>query len=1203
MILYPGAGMLVMAIEAMKQLADDSNRSIHGFELKDVKLITALVIPATTTGVEIQFTVRQNLEVGSKEISWSNFRLYSNIDDKWTEVCSGSVRIDPGIALSEIHGQNEVEKTRQYHAQCWAESIKECTQDVDINQLYEFCKSCGFDYGPNFQVLNEAKFSNTKAKAQVKPFEWIAQGEVNPPQPHVIHPTTLDGFLQLAMVTYTRGGTVKANTLVPSYIRKIWISNSGLASPETNSINVSSEIVTQDNRGIEVELLAMKNGSQDLCARLEGVRMTFVAGSSDLDDQMPQRHNLWNLAWAPDLELLEATDRAQVQAYCKTHRDDTEKFGNLSFYTNLTFVLFAALSRMMRETKDIGRANLPSHLKKYLSWADWQIQKYQNEVFVLRGSKITWAALCLDDEYVDAVCQLISVTNAQGKVSAAVARNLVKILRNEVDALELLFQSDLLENLYQELTDANYSFIALDKYLGTYMHQHPHSRYLEIGAGTGGSTGNILRTLSGHRNPLVSPAMYTDYTYTDISESFFEKAKAKFGDYQNMTFKRLNIEQIPSEQGFTPESYDVIIAANVIHATSDLEATLRNACELLRPGGKLILYEITQPDILRSNFIMGLLPGWWRSSEEYRTMGPCLREDQWHKVLGENGFTGVDYEFRDYDDETCHELSILISTKSSSAPTQTVTFDSVIVTEQNSEVQRTFINQLQSTLTLSKGLPTQVATLRETVNSEFDPPSVLILTDELFQPILHNLTDGKFADLQHTLIKANTVVWLTRTTSDGSASPLHSLVDGLARVLRVENASCKFVVIGLETSTEFSVPRIEAVVRIIQRTVDAALEQYDSAFEEKNGVFNVCRLQISEETGDEMYKRTLPKISGHSVWGKSPPLRLTIGSPGILDTLHFEEDAHYNDPILADEVEIEVRAVGLNFKDCLMALGQVGGQSLGLECSGVVTRVGSDSRFTPGDRVCMSTTEAFKTFARSKMQCVCKIPDGLSFAEAAALPVQFVTAWTSINLLGRLQKGESVLIHAGAGGTGQAAIQMAQYIGAEIFVTVGSNTKKQLLMAEYGLSEDHILYSRDTSFADHIKRLTGGRGVDVILNSLAGDSLVASWECLASYGRFVEIGKKDILSNSGLPMFRFHDNVTFAAFDGSRWMLDRPAEAQRGIETVIDMYSKGNLHAARPLHVYSIADTIKAFRMLADGKSSGKAVLEIKPDAAVPVSN
>ncbi len=139
-----------------------------------------------------------------------------------------------------------------------------------------------------------------------------------------------------------------------------------------------------------------------------------------------------------------------------------------------------------------------------------------------------------------------------------------------------------------------------------------------------------------------------------------------------------------------------------------------------------------------------------------------------------------------------------------------------------------------------------------------------------------------------------------------------------------------------------------------------------------------------------------------------------------------------------------------------------------------------------------------------------KMPEDMSFEAAATLPCVYTTVYYSIFDVARLQRGESILIHAAAGGLGQAAIILAQHIGADIYVTVSSSAKKQFLIDTYGLSEDHVFNSRDLTFAKGVKRMTGGRGVDVVLNSLAGEALRQTWLCVAPFGRFVEVGKRDI---------------------------------------------------------------------------------------------
>jgi NADPH:quinone reductase-like Zn-dependent oxidoreductase len=202
----------------------------------------------------------------------------------------------------------------------------------------------------------------------------------------------------------------------------------------------------------------------------------------------------------------------------------------------------------------------------------------------------------------------------------------------------------------------------------------------------------------------------------------------------------------------------------------------------------------------------------------------------------------------------------------------------------------------------------------------------------------------------------------------------------------------------------------------------------------------------------------------------------------------------------------------------------------------------------------------FSTYARCPTTSVAQIPDTMSFEVAATIPVVFCTAYYSLFDLGQLQPGERVLIHAGAGGVGQAAIMVAQMIGADIFVTVGSLDKKRFLMTQYGISEDRIFYSRDTSFARGIRRATGGVGVDVVINSLAGDLLRETWECLAPFGRFIEIGKADITKNTRLDMLPFENNVTFASVDLTKVAKFRPQLMKRLMGDVCRLVHEKSVH-------------------------------------------
>lgn len=324
--------------------------------------------------------------------------------------------------------------------------------------------------------------------------------------------------------------------------------------------------------------------------------------------------------------------------------------------------------------------------------------------------------------------------------------------------------------------------------------------------------------------------------------------------------------------------------------------------------------------------------------------------------------------------------------------------------------------------------------------------------------------------------------------------------------------------------------------------------------------------------------------------------------PGLLDTLHFVEDKHCALPLQAPhDVEIEVRAIGVNFMDCLTALGRISQSTMGGELAGVVTRCAPGSGVTEGDRVTAAVLDCYKSFARVNPLGVAKIPDSMSWTEAAAIPLASVTTHYALVELARLRAGEAILIFSASGGTGQIALQISRILGAEIFVTVGSESKKKLMMDLYNIPEDHIFYSRNLTFAQGIMRMTK-KVVDVVLNSLSGDGLVASWECIAPFGRFLKIGKRDIHAHAKLPMFSFAKNVSFHAIDAAFMSTERPHYFQESLGQVIQWIKEGKLDIPRPLHVYSVSHIEDAFRYMQSGTNMGKLVIEVNNEDYVTVS-
>lgn len=228
----------------------------------------------------------------------------------------------------------------------------------------------------------------------------------------------------------------------------------------------------------------------------------------------------------------------------------------------------------------------------------------------------------------------------------------------------------------------------------------------------------------------------------------------------------------------------------------------------------------------------------------------------------------------------------------------------------------------------------------------------------------------------------------------------------------------------------------------------------------------------------------------------------------------------------------------------------------------------------------------------------------MSFIEGALFPRNYITAYCSLVEIGQLKRGESILIHAAAGGVGHAATSLARMIGAEISATVSTQKKRQHLISNFGLRDDRIFQSRDTSFANDIMVATNGKGADLVLNSLADDSLQASWQCIGKYGRFVEVGKKDLLRNTRLEMAPFIRSATFSHFDLELLANEKPRRIRSLLEDSLKLLRQAEVILPPPITAFSISELEPAFRALASGKIIGKVVIDLSVESlvqAIPV--
>ncbi len=336
---------------------------------------------------------------------------------------------------------------------------------------------------------------------------------------------------------------------------------------------------------------------------------------------------------------------------------------------------------------------------------------------------------------------------------------------------------------------------------------------------------------------------------------------------------------------------------------------------------------------------------------------------------------------------------------------------------------------------------------------------------------------------------------------------------------------------------------------------------------------------------------------------KNKPVTLEIGQVGQLDSLFYRESKRRAPK--ADEVEIQVCSVALNFKDLLKVLGQLSSnvtagtffeETFGMECSGTVVAVGEKvESIKVGNEVLAAAQSGFTSYVTIPATYVMPKPSSIPLEE---LPIWlgYLTSYYGLIDVARLQKGERVLIHNATGGVGLAAIEVARWVGAEIFATAG-NDEKRAYLASLGIQ--HIFNSRSLAFADEIRTRTDNQGVDVVLSAMAGEALYQSFALLAPYGRYIEIGKKDIAENNALPMAAFNRNLTFAAIDFDRILKECPSLAQRLMSNVYQRFEAGDFQPM-PVKLFPAAQASDAFRYFAQSKHIGKVVLNMQ-NQEVPV--
>ncbi|KAJ8130208.1 hypothetical protein O1611_g3422 [Lasiodiplodia mahajangana] len=476
----------------------------------------------------------------------------------------------------------------------------------------------------------------------------------------------------------------------------------------------------------------------------------------------------------------------------------------------------------------------------------------------------------------------------------------------------------------------------------------------------------------------------------------------------------------------------------------------------------------------------------------------------------------------------------------------------IVHADQPSKLVGDFSTALAAYLGKAVGMPdVKVIGLEQIDTTKLNAEDICISLIELEREFLPTISPQAMDRLRVITDTVTDLLWLTGANMLGKdPNPDLTLSNGLSRALMLEQPTTRWSVLDVgDAQAQLRDPAsVEIVAGHIIRALVTRYEKDDCEFILSNGLVHISRFSPDVGLNSLLRRRldsTTTKVEKQTL-AEANPARLTIGQPGVTDSMYFQQLCEPGDdaPPAAGYVDIEVKAVSLNAKDVYAMNGRVEtrNKTTAFDFSGIVTAVAADSdgNLKVGDRIVAYAPFHIATTARVPVGCVHRLLDHEEFTVMPTLMVVYATALYALNDRAHLRRGESVLVHAGSGGFGIAAITLAQNMGAVVYTTCGSQAKRDYLINELGVAPENIYSSRDASFVHNLRDATGGRGVDVVINSLVGDLMHDSWEyCLADFGRFVEIGKRELIDAGRLDMRVFLRNATFTAFDLSELFYAR----------------------------------------------------------------
>ena len=888
--IFPAAGYLAMAVEAMSQHhhEEDTAPQIKGFSFRSVAINSTLAVPDNEFGIEtilnLQATTLTNSKASEK---WHEFKISSLQNDAWTEHCQGMICVE-----SEA---------------CRQDSdffVDPRSKPVDAAAWYKKFADVGLGYGPTFQGLSDIKardgLNRTTANVALHSTkDTVKYGESS----YAIHPATIDLCLQLALMACHAGQIENVQkAFVPVVVDEmsLWI-----PSERDNAADFGYGQASGELRGLRgaYALTELYGKSGQNLINIRQLRCVAYDGTSSDDSKAVARarNPYLRLVWKPDFDSL--TDEGARDLFPPTTDIEVlapmfDKFDRLSA---------CILVQIFQGHSHLFTRHHPEHLDRFLNWVRRCYTRAQK-------GDMPHGSIALGYTQTQRKAAIEQLSNELGTIVEAqlikrIYDALLPIFSGETSGLHVALQDNLLAELYISGIGISGGYPQLLRVIDLIAHKNPAMKMLEIGAGTGGATRLIMDTLEG-RSQFKR---YGSYCFTDVGTSFLSQAQEEFAECANIDYKPLDIERNPLEQGFEAE-YDVIVASQALHATTTIAETVQHARSLLKPGGKLVLLEITNVH-LGTGLVLGTFPDYWNGVGDGRVDSPLLTKEMWQSVLSQNGFSGIDILLDDHE-ESISMASVIVATAVETTTVKLIAQapePSLVLVYGN--VRPSFSYTVEESAH-EKGVNVTHCSIRDSASIK-EGSRIIVLAD-LLDSYLQTMNADDLASLRQLFGVAASLVWVTAGGLIDGQKPENALIVGMMRAIITEMPQIKIMTIDLEAS-------YDQLSQILANTIlsrEFALQQVneqskavDAEYSYKDGLLHCSRL-VPDTTLNQRFLRSegTTKDTETVTLAGQAPLGISFDQAGLLSSLHFKEDASFSAPLFDDQIDIEVRAVGLNTK-------------------------------------------------------------------------------------------------------------------------------------------------------------------------------------------------------------------------------------------------------------------------------------------------